>query len=118
MAQLIVPHNFRITNRDTSPLRKTRLEWDAYTGPELAGRIINGFRIYRSVTASFAATGATAGTGNCIADENTLGPSALVFEDGNIPAYGVYFYEIRVVGMSGYGLGQYGNGTPYGSPSA
>jgi prepilin-type N-terminal cleavage/methylation domain-containing protein len=39
-------------------------------------REIKGFRIYRGVGASFTPSGTTAGTGNCILDENTAGPTA------------------------------------------
>lgn len=117
MSMLPAPPNFRITNLDTSPTRKVRLEWGSYSAPELAVIQVAGFRVFRSVTPGFTATGEAAGQGNCIADETTLGPTARVFDDGVIPAYGVYYYEIQTIGRFGYGVGQYGDGAPYGSPT-
>lgn len=117
MAQLPEPANFRITNRDTSPSRKVRIEWDSYTGGQLAGIQLIGFRLFRSTTPGFTATGETAGSGNCIVDETTLDENAVFYEDGNIPSYGIYYYEIQAIGRFGYGLGPYGNGSPYGAPA-
>lgn len=114
MAEIPSPSNFRITNRDTSPVRKTRMEWDAYTEEELEGEQLIGFRVYRSTTPGFVASGLFAGDGNCIADELLLDANTFVYEDGNISAYGVYYYQIRAIGRFGYGFGPYGDGSPYG----
>ena len=66
---------------------------------------IKGFRIFRGGAANFAPSGTTAGTGNCVIDENSSGASAptddgygdYAWDDTNVSCGQTYYYKLQTV---------------------
>jgi len=68
-------------------------------------REIQGFRIYRGTNVNFNSSGTVAGTGNCVIDENSSGPTApttdgygnYYWEDTNVTCGQTYYYRVETV---------------------
>jgi len=68
-------------------------------------REIKGFRIFRDTSQNFNASGTTAGSGNCIVDENAAGPGApqtdgygnYTYDDQNVACGQTYYYRVQTV---------------------
>ena len=68
-------------------------------------REIKGFRVYRGNGASFTPSGTTAGTGNCILDENASGPTAphtdgygnFTWDDTAAGCGTLYYYKLETI---------------------
>ncbi len=80
---------------------------------------VYGFRVYRSTIADFTPDGASAGYGNCIADETTLGPTATSYLDtgadtapGYLTGCVPYYYKIALVNCDPSQLTAYTDGDP------
>jgi len=66
---------------------------------------IQGFRVFRSTTANFNASGTVAGAGNCVIDENTSGPTAPTtdgygnysWDDTNVTCGQTYYYRVQAI---------------------
>lgn len=60
---------------------------------------LKGYRLYRGESAGFVPSGTTEGSGNCIADENRLGPDAetVTYLDSGLVGCRTYFYKVAAI---------------------
>jgi hypothetical protein len=83
---------FSKANVDQDPVPKVDVKWVIPSGFDPLG-----FRVYRGAIEGFVPNGETAGSGNCLADESTLGPAVTTWTDLNVLPGETWFYKIAFV---------------------
>lgn len=97
--------NFKVISAEPGFVR---LIWADYPLEVRDGRIIKGFRIYRSDSKDV--------LGRRIADESTLGPGTFQFDDTDPEAGPTRHYVCVAVEEAGFGKSQFGK-APHGEPN-